>query len=289
MKSVVAFLLLTALTPFAHADERPLLERIKADYSSIATCKSLPNADVCTFDSVHSQTPAFDYTRAIAFVIPRTASPIVHPTRLMLHIQGFRGVCHRASDGKVDTNFTALETLQNFNLIDQFTAAIAEAKATNSILVFPVSYGQNTDYRVQLVGHFKAFSEWTKKITQPAEGTGWYISGHSGAGTIIPDMLIAASSTIPTVRSIMLQDATYGVPARLENWKAIARGSKNMALESVFLEGSSTSGGSRLLKSSLVLNKPVVLTTGSVGHCAIPNNYYQKALTRVLKNDTASN
>lgn len=294
MKPTPLFAVVAILVSFAaQAQEVPvdrsLLERIKQDYSSVATCRSLANADVCTFSSVHSQTPVFDYTRPIAFVIPKAATPVTHPTRLMLHIQGFRGVCHRPSDGKIDTDFSALETLQNFNTVDQFTAAINDAQAQNAVLVFPVSLGQNADYRTQLVGHFKAFTEWTKKIAQPTDGAGWYISGHSGAGTIIPDMLTAASSTIPSVRAILLQDATYGVSARIESWKKIAKdGGPKMFIESVFIDGSATAGGSRSLKASLSLAKPLVLTTSNVGHCAVPTKYYQKMLTRALNSERAN-
>ena len=58
------------------------------------------------------------------------------------------------------------------------------ARATNSILVFPVSSGHVTDFN-DLDKKFTAFSDWVEKTVTPMTAVEWEVSGHSAAGDII--------------------------------------------------------------------------------------------------------
>lgn len=261
-----------------------LLESMKSRFPTIMKCETMQGlADICTFSSVTSATPAFRYTQPVAFVIPRLEEgAIVNPSRIMIHIQGHRGVCRRASDGRVDTNFTALETLNNFGMVSQFVEAIREAKATNSILVFPASTGKNTDYFNQLVGQFGSFVKWIDKVAQPEENAGLYISGHSGAGSVIPASLAnATQSAVPRLKAVLLQDATYG-SGRTTQWQAFSRLNRSFLIESIYIAGSATQAGSLDLKARVTLGRPVSLVKSTVGHCRVPNAYYKSSLLKAL-------
>lgn len=244
-------------------------------------CSAVSDADICvTKNRIQSPKTGFQYSKQVAFVIPRTVPAITSPDSIMMHLQGWRGVC----SGGADVNFTPEQTLQAFNLPSQFVDAITRTRRSNSILVFPVSYGYNDDYKNQLLGRFGEFGDWVDEALTSTPTSGWYISGHSGAGAIMASGISGSIRTIRRLRGVILLDATYG--SSETHWAKVARLSPKLLVQSIYIPGTGTATGSVDLQNHLnglgILVHPVKLTKSTTHHCNVPNQYFGAALETAL-------
>lgn len=265
-----AALALIFLSVAASAGEDGLASRLQ---SRGARCESVAggSADLCVFPRVSAG--SFNYSEAVAFLVPRG---VVKPTEIVVHIQGFRGVC-RSSEGVVDTNASPRQTLENFGMIRDF---LANATATG-VLVFPISKGKNATYHAQLEGRFGAFSEWARTTVGAEKQTAWYLSGHSGAGSVILRSLSNASGSVAFrgLRGIILLDATYG--SHGGEWKNLLSKNRAVFMQTAYRSGSATERGSLELRA-LSQQRPALLLPTSASHCSVPNKFFGSSLKRVL-------
>ena len=256
-------------------------------------CIRRETATICVTENIRH--PGLRYDAPIAMVIPHAAAEVGwRPTQIVLYLQGFRGVC-RASDGGVDTQASPEQTLKIFDVIGQFSRAISAASISNTLLVFPVSYGQNENYKKQLIGQFGKFTEWVEKETDAVTGVRWHIAGHSGAGAVISAALSRQANGTEKFDSVILLDATYSMGSHLQEWRTIARNQRNVFIESVYLQGSSTAAGSRTLQAELnalktgnenTLKHPVSILAAREAHCKIPNRHFETLLVKAFDKTT---
>ena len=252
-------------------------------------CARHASATVCVLDGI--RLPGLRYDAPIAFVVPDSLGETFQPEQIILYLQGFRGVC-RAADGSSDSRANPEQTMAIFDIVGQFNRAIEDAAKPRSLLVFPVSYGHNDDYKNQLVSQLSPFVAWVEKEINAAPGVRWHIAGHSGAGAVISAALSRQADLAAKFDSAILLDATYSMGAHLTEWRTIARSQRGIFIQSVYQEGSSTATGSRTLQSELnalktngenTLKHPVEIASTRDAHCHIPNRYFAEMLAPALR------
>lgn len=202
------------------------------------TCTPTEGGDMCVVNSVNVR--GFKYTQPVAILIP---PGVTQPKNILLHLHGFKGVCEAAAapPATVEKEFRFLTQMQ-------------QAGAMDSVMVFPMSRGQCTDYNNQLVGQFAGFTKWASGLLKPATDE-WVISGHSGAGMVISAMLSANTKFVPQVSTIMLLDATYGISSRLGQWDRIVAANPGILIAADYTTRAGTSTGYSQLKSHLAAKK----------------------------------
>jgi hypothetical protein len=252
------FLLISSfgLSSFA-ADSFLLTERLKANGF---TCTSETNGDVCTISKIN--TGGFKYDQPVAILVPKN---VRRPQNTLLHLHGFRGVCESA-----DTSAKGMA--DEFNFLQQ----MKDANATNSVMVFPMSTGKETTYQASLVPQFSKFTAWVNSQLQPTTDH-WTVSGHSGAGSVISSALSSNPSFAKKVDSVMLLDATYGIPGHLSQWQNIAKSNPNMKITSIYRKGTATQSGSDLLASRGLARSQA---SKSSRHCLVPTTEYASLLAK---------
>jgi hypothetical protein len=155
-----------------------------------------------------------------------------------------------------------------FNLAQQTQSNAA----AGSVLVFPVSVGDDATYNADFAagaGPFAAFMQW---VEGTVGGSGrWSLAGHSGAGAVIASALTKNPSTIAKFDAIELLDAAYSMGAELPLWRQIARANPTLAVTCV---GNGTYAGCQQLASGAGFLAPVSLKQTSAAHCSIPNDYF---------------
>lgn len=218
-------------------------------------CSAVHNGagNLCTVSSV--KTAHFTYSNPIAIYVPQNAPG--HASQIVLHLQGFRGIC----DSPDDSAETLMET---YDLIGQF---ISDA-GVSSVLVFPVSSGNDTTYEQKFLGRggeFAGFVAWIESLVGWAD---WTVSGHSGAGMVISGMLAQNPLVASKIVAVDMLDAAYGMSLHLAEWKSIVKASPRLKITCV---GNGTLSGCRTLQSSVPSTE--VIST-AVDHCHIPNEYF---------------
>jgi hypothetical protein len=219
------------------------------------TCTPMIDGDMCVVNSV--RVSGFNYTQPVAVLIP---PGVTTPQNILLHLHGFKGVCEDASAPPL-----AME--KEFGFLTQ----MRQAGATDSVMVFPMSRGQCTDYNNQLVGQFAGFTKWASGLLKPATDE-WVISGHSGAGMVISAMLSANPKFVRQVSTIMLLDATYGISSRLGQWDRIVAANPGILIAADYTTRAGTSTGFSQLRSHLAA-KRIALDFKFAwydSHCVVP-------------------
>lgn len=239
------------------ADPNLLTERLKA---SGFTCSREINGDVCTIPSVN--TSSFKYGQPVAILVPKN---VRRPQNTLLHLHGFRGVCE-------DSNASAKFMADEFNFLQQ----MKDANATNSVMVFPMSTGKEATYQSSLVPQFSKFTAWVNSQLQPTTDH-WVVSGHSGAGSVISSALANNPGFAKKVDSVMLLDATYGIPGHMGQWQSIASNNPNMKITSIYRKGTATQSGSDMLAAKGLARSQ---TSKSGRHCLVPTTEYASLLSK---------
>jgi hypothetical protein len=106
----------------------------EAGFSCLAAtddCGASFGGTICTHEAM--STSAFTLDEAIAVYVPSTTGAVVR--RIVLYLQGFRGVCG-------DTGATPADVMNVFDLAEQMQAE----SPPGSVLVFPMSGGHDTTY-----------------------------------------------------------------------------------------------------------------------------------------------
>ena len=223
---------------------------------------------VCTHEAM--STSAFTLDEAVAVYVPSTTSEVVR--RIVLYLQGFRGVCG-------DTGTTPTDVMNVFDLAEQMQAD----SSPDSVLVFPMSGGHDTTYYhdfAETAGPFTEFMNWIETIVGQGR---WSLAGHSGAGDVIAKSLNLNPSTITKFDAIELLDAAYVhlVAGRFRGsemalWQTIAERNPSLALTCV---GNGTYSGCQILAEQAGF-ATVALTETQIIHCEIPNTYFGPWLHR---------
>lgn len=242
----------------ALADPTLLTEKLQANGFS---CASEPNGDICAIAKVNAL--GFKYDQPIAILVPKN---VRRPQKLLLQLHGFRGVCEPedASPKYMADEFQFLEQMK-------------QAQASNSVMIFPMSTGRETTYLSQLVPRFAKFTNWVNAQIQPTSDH-WIVSGHSDAGRVISSALANNPSFTKKVDSVILLDATYGIPTHLSQWKNIVNANQDIQIHSVYIRGSATQPGSKLLKSSLPNKAVLEIPSDANSHCKVPTTDFGKLL-----------
>jgi hypothetical protein len=226
---------------------------------------------MCTHEAI--STSAFTLDEAIAVYIPSTTGAVVR--RIVLYLQGFRGVCG-------DTGATPADVMNVFDLAEQMQAD----SPPDSVLVFPMSHGHDTTYYRDFAatgGPFAEFMNWIETIVGEAQ---WSLAGHSGAGDVIAKSLNLNPSTITKFDAIELLDAAYNIhhaSGRFRSgseaalWQTIAERNPSLILSCI---GNGTYSGCQILAEQAGF-VTVALTETHVDHCEIPNAYFGPWLHRI--------
>jgi hypothetical protein len=226
---------------------------------------------ICTHEAM--STSAFTLDDAIAVYVPSTTGAVVR--RIVLYLQGFRGVCG-------DTGATPPDVMNVFDLAEQMQAD----SSPDSVLVFPMSRGHDTTYYHDFAatgGPFAEFMNWIETIIGQAQ---WSLAGHSGAGEVIAKSLNLNPSVITKFDAIELLDAAYNIhdlAGRFRSgseaalWQTIAEHNPSLTLTCI---GNGTYSGCRILAEQAGFTT-VALTETHVDHCEIPNAYFGPWLHRI--------
>lgn len=278
-REMAPFWLWLALSVPGWTQTTSLIEKFRAQPEAYR-CTASGGVDICvTLQAVRSHESGFKYSKEIAFVIPRNTPPVQNPDNVMLHLQGHRGVC----SGGRDVNFNAQQTLDSYNLPGQFLAAIRNTNRLNSVMVFPISMGKDTDYKNELMGEFGAFAKWVDQETGSNTKSNWHVSGHSGAGHVMAGGLSSSVSMTRRLKSAILLDATYA--SNLQSWSKMAQSNDDIFIQSVTPVYGATATHSDALKryvNSGVMQPKMKHLQTSASHCAIPNKHYQGLLETAL-------
>jgi hypothetical protein len=271
------FLLLLLLHADTATAQVSLISKLSADPNF--QCRPQDGSYVCvTKAPIHSS--GFNYAKPVAIVIPQTEPPVNKPDNVMLHLQGFRGYCA----GGHDVAYDPWQTLKEFNIPQQFVASVKTAQRPNSIMVFPISTGEDVDYQRQLEGHFDNIAAWVDGLTGSDANSAWHISGHSGAGSIIVNGLANSRVLVERAKSALLMDATYG--AKTDLWTRISKKNSAIAIQSVYQGGSSRQWSSlqmqKVLNTNHTFKTPVTVVRSADRHCNIPNQFYRTMLEHAL-------
>ncbi|KHD87709.1 MAG: hypothetical protein OM95_12860 [Bdellovibrio sp. ArHS] len=107
-----------------------------------------------------------------------------------------------------------------------YGAFLARSQAS-SLLVIPESTGNGKDYS-SFLGSAKQVNEFLAKIAKVSgtENQKWSMSGHSGAGKVINQILSDRRSLRPGLNSIALFDALYGPHENIQKWVRENRAAK---------------------------------------------------------------
>lgn len=218
-------------------------------------CTPTIDGDICVLDSV--RTPGFTYTQPVAILIP---PGVTVPQNILLHLHGFKGVCEDASAPPL-----AME--KEFGFLTQ----MRQAGASDAVMIFPMSRGKCIDYNNQLVSQFAGFTKWARALVKPSTDE-WVISGHSGAGMVISAMLSVNPKFIRQVSTIILLDATYGIPSRLGQWDRIVAANPGILIAADYTTRAGTATGFSQLKSHLTAKKVAIdfKFAWYDSHCAVP-------------------
>jgi hypothetical protein len=260
----------------AHALSSPLADKL-AQQPGIS-CRPAPNGDICTLRTgIHSETPTLHYSQPIAILIPPNVS---HPSDLVLHFHGFRGVCESNSA-------TPAQMANNFEMLSQ----MKNAGATNSVMILPMSKGKETTFNQELVPQFEAFTSYMTQLTEPVANNHWIISGHSGAFQPIGAILAKASpSFVKRLDSVILLDSTYTQRSGwFQSFERAAAINHKMDVYSTWRAGGGTEAGTRELKTSLPQNHVEIARSSTSSHCHVPNLYLGPALQKTIARHTPAN
>lgn len=271
--SAVSALALPMDTPIPAAPKTssPLAEKLS--HQAGISCIPAASGDICTIKRIQSTDPKLSYSQPVAILIPKGVS---HPAELLLHLHGHRGVCE-------STSATAAQMAKTFDMLPQMKAA----GATNSVMIFPVSQGNCTNFERELVPQFPAFTQYITNLVEPEAGNGWVISGHSGAYRAIGSILGHESKSNPgfvkKIKSVMLLDATY---TQRETWyanfKSAANVNPKMNVQSVYIPGGGTHAGSVGLQSRMPKGQVEIIRSSTPNHCQVPNKHYAGLLKKSI-------
>lgn len=194
---------------------------------------------------------------------------VTHPTRVLLHIHGFRGVC--------DDN-TLSSMLSSFGFLD----LMKRAEAMNSVIIIPRSEGHETTFNNELSPRFNAFVKWVNQELN-ASSLEWTITGHSGAYQPIGSILNQENSLNIKIKNIVMLDATYSQRASYYNeWIPAAAANPEMHVYSVTRPG--TANGTAMLKAALSpYGISVENQTDLSSHCGIPKKDLGAILDQMIK------
>lgn len=231
------------------------------------SCTSRREGDICAISKLANA--QLSYSQPVAILVPLG---VERPERLLLHLHGYKGVCEAANAGPVAMS-------DEFDFLGQ----MKDAGATNAVMIYPMSTGNDTTYINELVPRLGRLLTWAEGLTQ-AQGKRWILSGHSGAGFVISAALEQAPSLVQKLDSILLLDATYGIAARVGEWteiaNAIVQRKSATVVYSAYIPGTSTEAGSDQLEQ--LLKKKKVRTSFSKAvashHCAVPSEDYARFL-----------
>lgn len=208
---------------------------------------------MCIGNSIKDVASGFQYSQPVVVLIP---DGVTQPSRVLLHFQGYRGVCGDDSTSQ---------------FIDKFgwLGLMPRLRTLNAIGVFPRSTGKETTYSNELVPRFSLFVKWIyEELQRPSAD--WIFTGHSGAYMPIGSVLSQQSKLKLNLNAIILLDATYSQNnSYYAKWEKAARTNPNMSVYSVTRPN--TAPGTKLLARTLKnYGINVVEQTDLSSHCGIP-------------------
>lgn len=226
-------------------------------------CDSFPTlgGSVCTVPRVRDAATGFSYSQAVALVIPDTVGLV--PDQLHLYLQGYRGVCG-------DTNQTsAASMVVRFHLIEQMVTS----GRTQSVIVFPISLGQNQTYNSELLNQIDRLLAWSELLLKP-QSAKWSVAGHSGAGILIANSFATNPYFVKKLNHAFLLDATYGMTLHLPQWRQAAAVNPGLKISSVYTAGGTTPAGSEMLRQALP-QRVMSRKSSMPAHCLVPSELGQ--------------
>lgn len=235
---------------------------------------------ICSIHKVN--TSGFKYSQPIAVIISPEANE-KNTKELITYIHGYRNVC-KLKSGTSDINATSYELVEAFD-IDKTAFSLSHKKNYGYLFVMPISKGKNDNHKLELMNNFTGYQNWlSQTLSTTKDNLNWHIMGHSGAGSIIANILNSSYKVTHSTNTIGLLDATYGMSNYIEKWKNAVANNKQLKIISVYKPGSSTEPGSIKLATELNKNnaKKVKLIQTKTRHCEIPNIYLERVSSELL-------
>lgn len=251
-------ILISFLIPVKGFAEMPLVERLK---HLGFKCRHQQNGNVCTINRIDEKinSSPLDYSQPVAILVPDGVTE--RPKDMILYLHGFRGVCG------VNDQTSPEKMVDQFHFLDQ----MKEAKATNSVMVFPMSRGKCETYNQELVGQFKQFTNWAELMVDPVDDR-WVVAGHSGAGSVLANSLSRNPEFTSRVDGAILLDATYGMGGHNSQWVRASEANNLLKIVSVHTDGETGSGSESLRRAvgdRVVTSRP----SRDREHCVVPNQF----------------
>jgi hypothetical protein len=264
------FALVLLITSSASALADGYLEELKMKGF---VCSSVEGGTSCVLRP--KTQPGYSYSEPVAVLVPSALTQA--PKRGIFYFHGFLRVC---AGEQGNTEKLAGSLPAKFRFLELLTSA----GAADSVVVMPMSE-MNTSprgyitYNRDLRPNFPKFLGWLKSFV-PAEK--WIVTGHSGAGALISDLLSVNTDFTKNVTGVALLDATYG--NRSGQWQTILRVNPALRVQSIYIPNSPTADGSLSLKAvARELGAQVSLSTAPAGtHCEIPKPEYFAPMLREL-------